>query len=137
MAGIGLPRDIAGREIPFDTEVLYTADGAEVRVDDFIYRLVVRVSEPTRDIVSSEWYVDSGCSVFSADRLYLTEPDSLEKLLGDLDRAADANGPGCCAYAGRGERDCPPCIAAGDRACMQPIMRDIASRIRKLVGEGE
>lgn len=137
MADIELPRDIVGREIPFDTKVLYTADGVEVRVDDFIYRLVIRVNESTRDIVSNEWYVNSGCNVFSVNRLYLTEPDSLKKLLEDLDRAANAKGFGCCAYAGRSERDCSSCIAEHDRACVQPIMRDIAFRIRELVGEDE
>lgn len=137
MADIELPRDIVGREIPFDTKVLYTADGVEVRVDDFIYRLVIRVNESTRDIVSNEWYINSGCNVFSVNRLYLTEPDSLKKLLEDLDRAANAKGFGCCAYAGRSERDCSSCIAASDRACTQPIMRDIAFRIRELVGEDE
>ena len=135
MADIELPRDIVGREIPFDTKVLYTADGIEVRVDDFIYRLVIRVNESTRDIVSNEWYINSGCNVFSVNRLYLTEPDSLKKLLEDLDRAANAEGFWCCAYAGRSERDCSSCIAAGDRACTQPIMRDIAFRIRELVDE--
>lgn len=137
MANIELPKDAEGREIPFGTKVLYTADGVEVRVDDFIYRLVIRVNESTRDIVSNEWYVNSGCNVFSANRLYLTEPDSLEKLLEDLDRAANAKGFGCCAYADRSERDCSSCIAEHDRACVQPIMRDIAFRIRELVGEDE
>lgn len=137
MADIELPRDIVGREIPFDTKVLYTADGVEVRVDDFIYRLVIHVNESTRDIVSNEWYVNSGCNVFSVNRLYLTEPDSLKKLLEDLDRAANAKGFGCCAYAGRSDCVCSSCIAEHDRACVQPIMSDIAFRIRELVGEDE
>lgn len=137
MADIELPRDIVGREIPFDTKVLYTADGVEVHVDDFVHGLVIHVNESTHDIVSNEWRVHSGCNVFDVNRLYLNEPDSLKKLLEDLDRAANAEGFGCCAYAGRSERDCTSCIAAGDRACTQPIMRDIAFRIRELVGEDE
>ena len=137
MADIELPRDIVGREIPFDTEVLYTADGTEVHVDHFVYELVIHVNESTHDIVSNEWRVHSGSNVFNVNRLYLNEPDSLKKLLEDLDRAANAKGFACCAYAGRSERDCMSCIAAGDRACTQPIMRDIAFRIRELVGDGE
>lgn len=135
MTNIELPRDAVGREIPLDTKVLYTADGIEVRVDDFVYGLIIHVNESTHTIVSNAWRVHSGCNVFDADHLYLIEPDSLKKLLQDLDRAADATGFGCCAYAGRSERDCSSCIASGDRACTQPIMRSIAFRIRELVGE--
>nr|DAG68685.1 MAG TPA: hypothetical protein [Caudoviricetes sp.] len=135
MIDIELPRDIVGREIPFDTKVLYTADGIEVHVDDFVHGLVIHVNESTHDIISNGWRVHSGCNVFNVNRLYLNEPDSLKKLLEDLDRAADAKGFACCAYAGRSERDCTSCIAADDRACTQPIMRDIAFRIRELGGE--
>lgn len=134
---VELPRDAVGREIPLDTKVLYTADGIEVRVDDFIHELKIHVNESTHSIVSNEWRVHSGCNVFDINRLYLIEPDSLKKLLEDLDRAANAEGFGCCAYAGRSGRDCSSCIAVNDRACTQPIMRDIALRIRELVGEGE
>ena len=69
--------------------------------------------------------------------MYLKPTDTLKQLLEDLDRAANTEGFGCCAYAGRSERDCTSCIAADDRACTQPIMRDIAFRIRELVGEDE
>lgn len=137
MANIELPRDAVGREISLDTKVLYTADDIEVYVDDFVHELIIHVNESTHDIVSNEWRVHSGCNVFDMNGLYLVEPDSVKKLLEDLDRAANAEGFGCCAYAGRSERDCSSCIAAGDRACTQPIMRDIAFRIRELVGEDE
>lgn len=137
MSNIELHRDAAGREISLDTKVLYTADGVEVRVDDFVHGLVIHVNESTHSIVSNEWRVHSGCNVFDTNGLYLIEPDSLKKLLEDLDRAANANGFGCCAYVDKSERDCSSCIAASDRACVQPIMRDIAFRIRELVGEDE
>lgn len=137
MTGVKLPHDRMGREIPLDTKVLYIAGGIEVRVDDFIYGLTIHVNESTHDIVSNKWHVHSGCNVFDTDQLYLIEPDSWEKLLKDLDRAANAKGFGCCAYADRSERDCSSCIAADDRACTQPIMRDIAFRIRTLRGEGK
>lgn len=137
IAHIELPRDGVGREIPFDTKVLYTADGIEVRVDDFVHGLMIHVNESTHDIVSNEWRIHSGCNMFDAKRLYLIKPDSLKKLLEDLDRAANAKGFGCCAYADRSERDCSSCIAESERACVQPIMRDIAFRIRELVSEDE
>lgn len=135
--GIELPRDAVGREISLDTKVLYTADGIEVHVNDFVYGLIIHVNESAHSVVSNGWRVHSGSNVFDVNRLYLKQPDSLKKLLEDLDRAANAKGFGCCAYAGRSERDCTSCIAAGDRACTQPIMRDIAFRIRELVGDGE
>lgn len=135
--GIELPRDAVGREISLDTKVLYTADGIEVHVNDFVYSLIIHVNESTRKVVSNKWNVHSGCNEFDAKQLYLIKPDSLMKLLEDLDRAGNAKGFGCCAYAGRSERDCSSCIAANDKACTQPIMRDIAFRIRELVGEDE
>lgn len=135
--GIELPRDAVGREISLDTKVLYTADGIEVHVNDFVYGLIIHVNESAHSVVSNGWRVHSGSNVFDVNRLYLKQPDSLKKLLEDLDRAANAKGFGCCAYAGRSERDCTSCIAAGDRACTQPIMRDIAFRIREFVDEDE
>lgn len=137
MTDIELPRDAVGREIPLDTKVLYTADGIEVCVDYFVYGLIIHANESYHNVVSNKWRVHSGCNVFDTNHLYLIEPDSLKKLLEDLDRAANAKGFGCCAYAGRSERDCSSCIAADDRACTQPIMRDIAFRIRELVSEDE
>lgn len=137
MTNIELPRDAVGREIPFDTKVLYIASGIEVRVDDFVYGLTIHVSESAYNAVSEKWRVHSGCNMFNADQLYLIEPDSLKRLLGDSDRAANTKGFGCCAYVDRSERGRSSCIAAGDKACTQPIMRDIASRIRELVGEDE
>ena len=131
MANIELPEDAEGHEIPLDTMTLYDEDGNEYEV--YYYKYSVRQTIPQR-----KWQVVMmDCIVHDVSDLYLTPPDSLEKLLEDLDRAANANGFGCCAYADRSERDCSSCIAVGDRACTQPIMRDIAFRIRKLVGEDE
>lgn len=128
---IDLPEDAEGREIPLDTMTLYDENGNGYEVHYHTYP--VRQTIPQR-----KWQVVMmDCIVHDVADLYLTPPDSWESLLEDLDRAANANGFGCCAYADRSERDCPSCIAADERACTQPIMRDIASRIRKLAGEDE
>lgn len=128
---IELPKDAAGREIPLDTEILYDEDGNEYEV--YYYKHPVRQTVPQH-----EWQVVmTDCIAHDCSDIYIAPPDSWEKLLEDLDRAADAKGFACCAYAGRGGRDCTSCIAAGDRACTQPIMRDIAFRIRELAGEDE
>ena len=128
---IDLPKDAEGREIPLDTMTLYDENGNGYEVHYYTYP--VRQTIPQR-----KWQVVMmDCMVHDVADLYLTPPDSLEKPLEDLDRAANAKGFGCCAYADRSERDCPSCIAADERACTQPTMRDIASRIRKLAGEDE
>lgn len=66
---------------------------------------------------------------------YLTQPDSWKKLLEDLDRGADALDYESCAYFGKSGSDCSSCIADKYGTCETIVMRDIASRIRKLRGE--
>lgn len=129
------PRDAMGREVPLNVEVIYDDKGVEYSVCCLIFRNMTEICE-------AGWIVELSTTEnkirqVSLEYMYLKPPDSLKKLLEDLDRAANAKGFACCAYAGRSERDCTSCIAAGDRACTQPIMRDIAFRIRELVGEDE
>lgn len=124
-----------GREVPLNVEVIYDDKGVEYSVCCLIFRNMTEICE-------AGWIVELSTTEnkirqVSLEYMYLKPPDSLKKLLEDLDRAANAKGFACCAYAGRSERDCTSCIAAGDRACTQPIMRDIAFRIRELVGEDE
>lgn len=136
MTNIELPRDAVGREIPLDTKVLYTVDGIEVRVDDFAYGLIIHVNESTHTIVSNAWRVHSGCNVFDADYLYLIEPDSWEQLEKDLTAFDDGQIYGPCHYFHELGDDCTSC-AARDDACADAVMRDVASRIRDLRGEGQ
>ena len=123
---IELPKDASGTCIRLDTTTMYREDGTQFHVSDLFFE-----AKPYK------WFARNGSECIEVGKLYLTPPDSWEKLLEDLDRAANAEGFGCCAYAGRSGRDCLSCIAVNDRACTQPIMRDIAFRIRKLVGEDE
>lgn len=129
------PRDAKGREVPLNVEVMYDDKGVEYSVCCLIFMNMTEICEAgwAVELITAENKVRQ----VSLDCMYLDGPDSLKKLLEDLDRAANANGFGCCAYVGRSERDCSSCIAAGDRACTRPIMRDIASRIRELVGEDD
>lgn len=131
MVNIELPKDAAGREIPLDVDALYDKNGE--RLPLFIWLYTPRVNRKW----TVQFLFDDSNRTYDPEDYFLTPPDSLKKLLEDLDRAANANGFACCAYAGRSERDCSSCIVAGDRACTQPIMRDIAFRIRELVGEDE
>ena len=64
-------------------------------------------------------------------------PDSWEKLEEDLDRCADAPDYEECAYFGKDASRCSSCVAGKEASCSKTAMRDIASRIRKLRGDGE
>lgn len=131
---IELPKDAEGREIPLDTTVLFGGNGNVYH----IVRWTFVTDFDLKDGWLNNWQAVTDTNVeLDPEFMYLIPHDSWEKLLDDLDRAANAKGFGCCAYAGRSVRDCPSCIAANDRACTQPIMRDIASRIRKLRGDGD
>ena len=121
---VELPKDAEGREIPLDTVVLYDKDGKRREVDWYTFY-------PDKD----RWDVvlaDSSAH-FSPSNLSLTQPDSWEKLLEDLDAAGNARHEETCAYFNR-DKDaycCTSCPAYKDD-CVLIAMRDIASRIRKL-----
>lgn len=127
---IELPKDAEGREIPLDTEVLYTCDGSKYKVAKWEFY-------PNKD---TSWLVclDANTEVFRVPGyMYLTPPDSWEKLLEDLGRCAGAQSYESCAYFGKGECGCTSCFANNYEICEQGVMRDIASRIRKLRGDAE
>lgn len=135
MANIELPKDAEGREIPRNTDVLYDINGKKVHITSFTYSF---------DVVGlyGQWKVFSfdirgeKDGMLPADSLYLTPPDSWEKLLEDLDVAGNASHQGVCDYFNRDkdEYGCTSCPACEDN-CNRTAMRDVASRIRKLRGE--
>lgn len=130
-----LPKDAEGREIPRNTQVMYDANGKKLHITGFTYRC---------DVLGlwSQWKVFSPDikgekeGMLSAGSLYLTLPDSWEKLLEDLDVAGDARYQEACAYFHRdkGEGGCISC-PGGEDGCARIAMRDIADRIRKLRGK--
>lgn len=120
---IKLPKDAKGREIPFDTECLYTYKGEKQDVLSFMYHR-------REDI----WEIETDMRTVNSIYLYLTPPDSWEKLEEDLDRCIKESG--LCAYYSPSGR-CSTCIL--DRkdpcSCNSIVLEDIEKRIRKLRGE--
>lgn len=132
MANIELPKDAEGREIPLDTAVLYNKDGNELYTDRATY---VRLTEDWWFFGHFGSHTDTH-RIAAAD-LYLTPPDSWEKLLADLKRGASRVHHPECAYFGRDENDCDQCEAVCSFACKKIAFGDIESRIRKLMGEDQ
>lgn len=132
MACVELPKDAEGREIPRDTEVLYDADGKKVRITSFTYRCDVHG-------LWSQWKVFSPDitgekdGMLPAGSLYLTPPDSWEKLEEDLDKCV-AEGTACTYFSKDGI--CQSCSLSNiTTGCSPKVIEDIASRIRRLRGE--
>lgn len=123
---VELPKDAEGREIPLDTECLYTHDGEKQDVLSFAYYR-------RRD----RWEIGTDTQFINSTCLYLTPPDSWEELEEDLGRGADTLNYEACAYFGKSACDCSLCIADKGGTCERVAMRDILTRIRKLRGEGE
>lgn len=120
---VELPKDAEGREIPLDTERLYARDGEKQDVFNFTY-----YREKDR------WEIETDMRIVNPVDLYLTPPDSWERLLEDLDRCADESDYGECAYFGKSACDRSSCTADKSEACERAVIRDIACRIRKLRG---
>lgn len=124
MATIELPKDAKGREIPLDTECLYTCNGEKQDVLSFTYYR-------RRNI----WEIETDTYIVNSIYLYITPPDSWEKLLEDLDEAASNMCCASCTYFGEDDADCDTCTIGDISSCDSAAMSDVASRIRRLRGE--
>lgn len=136
---VELPKDSEGREIPLDTEILYDKDGNEYEV--YYFKYSVRQTIPQR-----KWQVVMmDCIVHDISDLYITPPDSWEKLEEDMTRAINAPKPYnydsmTCGYfdnAGSSCQECKKKNGFDSFNCNTVAWKDILSRIRKLRGEGE
>lgn len=122
MANIELPKDAEGREIPLDTECLYTYKGEKQDVLSFTYCR-------RKDI----WEIDTGMRTVNSIYLYLTPPDSWKKLEEDLDRCIETDS--LCAYSPT--KECSACILPRDSQyhCDSLALKSIKERISKLRSE--
>lgn len=127
---IELPRDANGCVIPLDTKVLYDECGNELEVSR--YRCSVRQS-----IRERVWEaVMLNTLTYYTSCLYITPPDSWEKLEEDLDKCIEAN-DSCRYYSTSGI--CSKCTRPDNDGggCTTVVFGDIKKRIRKLRGWGE
>lgn len=131
------PKDAEGREIPLDTRRLYDENGEKKTVLWFEYSPTLK-----------HWTVvpDEGLNVAtcasSVSHLYLTPPDSWEKLEEDIRRIGTDDCTWFCGYANENpvENACPDSCKffKGDKiTCRKKLADDIVSRIRKLRGESD
>lgn len=136
IANIELPRDAAGREIPLDTMTLYDENGNEYEVNYYTYS--VRQTIPQR-----KWQVVMmDCIVHDVSDLYITPPDSWEKLLEDLKAVEDYENSShldnpICHYLNMVGKPCSKCKFYGRANCIGEMCADIAYRIRELRGEDD
>lgn len=132
---VELPRDAEGREIPLDTEYLYDMCGTKVSVKEFLSRTLVE-SQRAGWTIKAAYEGNIDYNSFKPKNMHLTQPDTWERLLEDLNEAGDARYDEACAYFHRdkGEDGCTSC-PGGEDGCARIAMRDIAYRIRKLRGE--
>lgn len=135
MTNIELPKDAEGREIPLDTSKLFISDGTMVHVLRFEYMYHTHDTHDAHDA----WFVyiertpGEHMTLHACD-VHLTPPDSWEQLEEDLTAFDDGQIYGPCHYFHELGDDCMSCPARDD-ACADAVMRDVASRIRKLRDE--
>lgn len=130
---IQLPKDAEGREIPLDTKVLYGSDGTARNIVYWVYTV--------DSDLEKEWgncwraVTDAGRKL-DPELMYLTEPDSWEKLEEDLGKIANHQTEVVCPYYDREIKDCEGCKLEGyDCSCSHAFLKDVMARIRKLRGE--
>lgn len=128
---VELPKDAEGREIPLDTVVLFSRSGEAHNIVRWIY-----TTDFETWTESNMWSaIDENNRAIDPELMYLTPPDSWEKLLDDLDKAASKTYCGTCTYFCKNPTDCDTCAIGDISACDSAAMRDIADRIRKLMGD--
>lgn len=124
------PKDAEGREIPLDTRRLYDENGEKKTVLWFEYSPTLK-----------HWTVvpDEGLNVAtcasSVSHLYLTPPDSWEKLEEDLDRCIKED----CLCPYNPSEECSRCVLPieTENHCNSIALKEIKERIRKLRGESD
>lgn len=128
-----LPRDAEGREIPLDTKVLYGDGGTARNIVYWVFTTDFDLEKEWRNCWRA--VTDAGRKL-DPGLMYLTEPDSWEKLEEDLGKIANHQTEVVCPYYDREIKDCEGCKLEGyDCSCSHAFLKDVMARIRKLRGE--
>lgn len=125
-----LPRDAEGREIPLDTVVLFNARGDAYNIVRWIYTTDYETWSE-----SNTWRaIEESHRAFDPETMYLTRPDSWEKLEEDLDRCIA--GDNICLYFSPSGR-CRDCANEQNGACDAKVFELVVERIKRLRGEDD
>ena len=131
---VELPKDAEGSEIPLDTVVLFSRSGEAHNIVRWVYTTDFETwteSNMWRAIAENHRALDP-------ELMYLTPPDSWEKLEEDLSKIVNHPKKVVCAYFGRERKDCYGCkLENCEGSCSHACLEDIIARIRKLSGEGD
>lgn len=134
MACVELPKDAEGREIPLDTAFLYDNNGQAYEVRT--YCCAVDEDMPDRKWEALLFSRESAeIRSIRTTTLYLTPPDSWEKLEEDLGRAVEENN--ICMYFSESGTCLECAIRDTSGGCSPKVLTHIFDRVRKLRGEGE
>lgn len=128
---VELPKDAEGREIPLDTEILYDETGNEYEVYYYEYPVRRTVPRRKRQVVIMDYIAHD------VSDLYLTPPDSWEKLLEDLKAVEDYGNSShldnpACRYLKMAGKSCDECKFYVKASRIGGMCADIAYRIREL-----
>lgn len=127
---VELPKDANGEVIPFDTVALFGGCGNAYSIRCWVYTTDFDLGDST----AGQWraLTDKGTRL-DPELMYLTEPDSWEKLEEDLDRCIKADS--LCAYGP--SEECFTCVLPRDSQCNCDsfALKAIKERIRNLRGE--
>lgn len=123
---VELPKDAKGREIPFDTECLYTHNGEKQSVLRFTY-----YRETDR------WEIETDTLIAYSIYFYITPPDSWKKLEEDLNSCSASTRYTPCAYFNKSNYACEKCLADQNKECIVQMAKHIALRVHNLRGESK
>ena len=129
---IELPKDADGREIPLDTVALFNSDGIVLSIVRWIYT----TDFDLRDDLANSWSaIDDTGAPINPELMYLTPPDSWEKLEEDLNRCCASTRYTPCEYFDRTDDGCKKCPANPNKECLVQMVKHVTQRVHKLRGE--
>ena len=111
---VEIPKDADGREVPLDTKELYDANGKRVPITSFTFSCGTNGCWSDWKAFSPDASSDGG--MFYVDGMYLTMPDSLERIADELDEQAGS-------------------LTKDGYTWQEDAIHDFADRIRKLAAK--